>query len=47
MQVFIDCVRKDIPPPVTGHDARATLAVGLAATQAMHVGRPIDLTMVD
>jgi predicted dehydrogenase len=47
MQVFVDCVRDDTVPPVTGHDARATLAVGLAATEAMHVGRPIDLVEID
>jgi myo-inositol 2-dehydrogenase/D-chiro-inositol 1-dehydrogenase len=45
MQVFVDCLRDDTPPPVTGYDARATLAVGLAATQAMHAGRPVDLSM--
>ncbi|MBN1659418.1 MAG: Gfo/Idh/MocA family oxidoreductase [Anaerolineae bacterium] len=47
MQVFIDCLRGDTPPPITGADARATLAVGLAATEAMHAGRPIDVPMVD
>jgi myo-inositol 2-dehydrogenase/D-chiro-inositol 1-dehydrogenase len=43
MQAFVNCVRQDRPPPVTGQDARATLAVGLAATEAMHVGRPVDV----
>jgi predicted dehydrogenase len=43
MQAFVDCVQKDTPPPVTGRDARATLAVGLAATEAMRSGRPVDV----
>jgi predicted dehydrogenase len=43
MQAFVDCVQKDTPPPVTGRDAWATLAVGLAASQAMHLGRPVDV----
>jgi predicted dehydrogenase len=44
MQVFIDCLRDDATPPIAGGDARATLAVGLAATRAMHEGRPVDVS---
>lgn len=43
MQAFVDCLREDTPVPVTGQDARATLAVGLAATEAMRAGRPVGL----
>jgi len=43
LQAFVDCVRQDIAPPVTGADGRATLAAGIAATRAMHEGRPVDL----
>ncbi|MGD8399205.1 MAG: dehydrogenase, partial [Anaerolineae bacterium] len=43
MQAFVDSLREDAPPPVTGEDARATLAVGLAATEALRVGRPVDV----
>ncbi|MEJ2208062.1 MAG: Gfo/Idh/MocA family oxidoreductase [Anaerolineae bacterium] len=43
MQAFVDCLREDVPVPVSGHDARATLAVGLAATEAMRAGRPVDI----
>ncbi|MGD2206687.1 MAG: Gfo/Idh/MocA family oxidoreductase, partial [Anaerolineae bacterium] len=43
MQAFVDCLVHDTPPPVTGHDSRATIAVGLAATQAMHEGHPISI----
>jgi myo-inositol 2-dehydrogenase/D-chiro-inositol 1-dehydrogenase len=41
IQAFVDCVLYDSEPPVGGHDSRATVAVGLAATQAMHEGRPV------
>jgi predicted dehydrogenase len=43
MQAFVDCVQQNDLPPVTGEDARATLAVGLAATEAMRLGRPVDV----
>jgi predicted dehydrogenase len=43
LQAFVDCVAKDTAPPVTGHDSRATVAVGIAATQAMHQGKPVDV----
>lgn len=43
LQAFIACVASDTPPPVTGHDSRATVAVGIAATQAMQTGRPVNL----
>jgi myo-inositol 2-dehydrogenase/D-chiro-inositol 1-dehydrogenase len=47
MQAFVDCLRDDTPPPVTGHDSRATIAVGLAATRSLHEGRPVHLQDVD
>jgi len=43
LQAFVDCVANDTAPPVTGHDSRATIAVGIAATQAMHQGKPIQV----
>jgi predicted dehydrogenase len=43
LQTFIDCLVHGIEPPVTGHDSRATVAVGLAATQSLHAGHPINL----
>jgi myo-inositol 2-dehydrogenase/D-chiro-inositol 1-dehydrogenase len=43
LQAFADCLREDAPPPVTGEDARATLAVGLAATESMRTGQPVDV----
>jgi len=41
MQAFVDCVLGDSEPPVDGHDSRSTVAVGLAATRALHEGRPV------
>jgi len=41
LQAFVDCVRHDIEPPVTGWDSRATVAVGLAATRSLHEARPV------
>jgi predicted dehydrogenase len=41
LQAFVDCALHDIDPPVSGHDSRATVAVGTAATQALHEGRPV------
>jgi predicted dehydrogenase len=43
MQTFVDCVRRDIAPPITGYDSRATVAVGIAATKAMHAGSPVPI----
>jgi predicted dehydrogenase len=43
LQAFVDCLAHGIEPPVTGHDSRATVAVGLAATQSLHAGRPVEL----
>jgi predicted dehydrogenase len=43
LQAFVDCVREDTAPPVTGRDSRATVSVGIAATQAMHAGKPVDV----
>ena len=43
LQAFVDCVSQDSAPPVTGRDSRMTLAVGIAATEAMHKGMPVVL----
>lgn len=47
LQAFVDCVREGTPPPVTGEDSRAALAIGLAATRALHAGRPVSLAEVE
>jgi predicted dehydrogenase len=43
LQAFVDCVRENTAPPVTGNDSRLTVAVGIAATQALHAGKPVDI----
>lgn len=43
LQAFVDCVVHDSPPPVSGRDSRATVAVGIAATQSLHEGKPIAI----
>lgn len=44
LQAFVDCVREDVEPPVTGADSRVTLAIGLAATQSLHAGLPVSVS---
>jgi myo-inositol 2-dehydrogenase/D-chiro-inositol 1-dehydrogenase len=43
MQAFVDCVLDDTEPPVRGYDSRATVAVGIAATRAMHEAQPVEV----
>jgi predicted dehydrogenase len=43
LQAFVDCLLDDTVPPVTGHDSRATVAVGIAGTQSMHRGEPVTI----
>jgi len=43
LRAFVGCLQNDTSPPVTGQDSRTTIAVGIAATQAMHAGKPTTL----
>jgi hypothetical protein len=43
MAHFVDCVRNDTPPRVTGEDARAVLEVIFAAYQSAGSGRKVSL----
>jgi myo-inositol 2-dehydrogenase/D-chiro-inositol 1-dehydrogenase len=43
LQAFVDCIVEDTEPPVTGHDSRATVAVGVAATRSMREGRAVGI----
>ena len=43
LQAFVDCVLGDEEPPVTGLDSRATVALGIAATDSMHQQSPVEL----
>lgn len=44
LQAFVDSLLAGETPPVTGFDGRATLAVALAATRALHEQRPIPVS---
>ncbi|MDY7080727.1 MAG: Gfo/Idh/MocA family oxidoreductase [Chloroflexota bacterium] len=43
LQAFVDCIVQDTAPPVSGHDSRATVAVGIAATRSMREGRAVGI----
>jgi myo-inositol 2-dehydrogenase / D-chiro-inositol 1-dehydrogenase len=40
---FVTALQTGTPPPVSGHDARAPLVIGLAAWQSLREGRPVAL----
>ncbi|MFQ5610889.1 MAG: Gfo/Idh/MocA family oxidoreductase [Anaerolineae bacterium] len=46
LQAFVDSVRRGEPPPVSGQDGKAALAIGLAATQALRQHRPVSLAEI-
>jgi myo-inositol 2-dehydrogenase/D-chiro-inositol 1-dehydrogenase len=41
LAAFVDAVRAGHPAPVTGEDARAALAIALAAAESVRTGRPV------
>jgi myo-inositol 2-dehydrogenase/D-chiro-inositol 1-dehydrogenase len=43
LAAFIDAVRTGTPPPVTGEDARAALAIALAASESAATGNPVRI----
>jgi predicted dehydrogenase len=43
LQAFVDCVLDGVDPPVSGHDSRSTVAVGLAGTRSLHEGKPVSV----
>jgi myo-inositol 2-dehydrogenase/D-chiro-inositol 1-dehydrogenase len=46
MQVFIDCIGQDTPPPVTGIDGRIPVVMGLAAWKSYRENRPVKLSEI-
>lgn len=44
---FVDAVASGTPPPVTGADGRAPLAIGMAAKKSMDEGRPVRIEEID
>jgi myo-inositol 2-dehydrogenase/D-chiro-inositol 1-dehydrogenase len=47
LKVFVDAVLRDLPAPVTGADARAPVAIGLAARKSYDEHRPVRLSEID
>ncbi|MEZ4862341.1 MAG: inositol 2-dehydrogenase [Caldilineaceae bacterium] len=47
MQAFLEAVRNDTPPLVTGIDGRIPVVMGLAAWRSYREGRPVRLTEID
>jgi myo-inositol 2-dehydrogenase/D-chiro-inositol 1-dehydrogenase len=46
-EAFVAAVLAGEPPPVSGRDARAPLAIGLAAWRSLREGRPVRVAEVD
>ncbi|WP_369135186.1 Gfo/Idh/MocA family oxidoreductase [Modestobacter sp. I12A-02662] len=46
LAAFVDAVRTGGPAPVTGEDARAALAIALAAAESVRAGRPVRIDEV-
>jgi myo-inositol 2-dehydrogenase/D-chiro-inositol 1-dehydrogenase len=47
LAAFVDAVRTGTPAPATGEDARAALAIALAAAESVRAGRPVRLEEVE
>jgi myo-inositol 2-dehydrogenase/D-chiro-inositol 1-dehydrogenase len=47
LAAFVDAVRTGTPAPVTGEDARAALAIALAAAESARAGRPVLIDEVE
>jgi myo-inositol 2-dehydrogenase/D-chiro-inositol 1-dehydrogenase len=47
LAAFADAVRAGTPAPVTGEDARAALAIALAAAESVRAGRPVRTEEVE
>jgi myo-inositol 2-dehydrogenase/D-chiro-inositol 1-dehydrogenase len=42
LEAFVECIRRGVPSPPDGHDARMALALGLAARRSLAESRPVD-----
>lgn len=45
IRVFVDAIRNDTPPPITGADGRAAVEIALAAYQSVESGQPVALPL--
>jgi myo-inositol 2-dehydrogenase / D-chiro-inositol 1-dehydrogenase len=46
LQAFVNAIQNDEATPVTGHDGRAPLAIGLAALKSLKENRPVNVSEV-
>jgi myo-inositol 2-dehydrogenase/D-chiro-inositol 1-dehydrogenase len=46
LTAFVDAVRAGTPAPVGGDDARAALAIALAAAESVRTSRPVGIGQV-
>jgi len=47
LRAFIDSIKKDIEPPISGEEARKSLEVALAAIKSIYTGEPIRLPLTE
>ena len=45
IRVFVDAIRNDTSPPITGLDGRAAVEIALAAYQSVESGQPVPLPL--
>jgi len=46
MVAFVDCLREDKPPPVSGQDGRQAVVIALAAQQSLREQRPVRVAEI-
>ncbi len=46
MKAFVECVREDKTPPVTGRDGLAPVVIGLAAKKSLFENRPVAVSEI-
>lgn len=46
MQAFVESIHEGTPPPVSGHDGRAPVVMGHAASKSYREGRPVRLSEI-
>jgi myo-inositol 2-dehydrogenase/D-chiro-inositol 1-dehydrogenase len=46
MNVFVECIREETAPPVTGRDARIPVVMGKAAKLSYDQNRPVALSEI-
>ena len=45
MRHFVDIIKKDTPPSVTGEDGKKALEAVIAANKSIQIGQPVDLSL--